>query len=40
MKKKYMDENLRHTVIKHLAKKNIKIIHTFTQLLPTIANMF
>ena len=35
-----MHENLRHTVIKHLAKKKKKIIHTLTQLLPTIANMF
>ena len=36
---KYIHENLKHTVIKHLAKK-LKSIHTFRQLLPTILNVF
>ena len=39
MVKKYMHENLKHTVIKHTVIK-IKRIHTFRQLLPTIANIF
>ena len=35
MVKKYIDENLKHTLIKHLTKKRI---HTSRQLLPTIVN--
>ena len=37
MVKKYMHENVKHIVTKHLPKKSI---HSFRQLLPTIANMF
>ena len=40
MVKKYMHENLKHTVIKNIWPKKQKSIHTFRQLLPTIANMF
>ena len=39
MVKKYMHENLGHTVRKHLAKK-LKSIRTFRRLLPTTANTF
>ena len=35
-----MHENLKHTVIKNIWPKKQKSIHTFRQLLPTIANMF
>ena len=37
MVKKYMHENLKHIVKKHLANKYNKSIPTFRQLLPTIA---
>ena len=39
MVKKYMHENLEHTVRNHLAKK-LKSIRTFRRLLPTTANTF